>query len=117
MGKDSKKNSVGQPIFKQILKLIPRDKFDELVIKQRSDRHYRTLFAWEQLITMLFGIFSRCDSMGELCDGMRALAGKLNYLDMDCSPARSTMGDALRERDGELFRLFYFALIAYFEPL
>ncbi|MBG0782438.1 MAG: hypothetical protein H0S84_09240 [Bacteroidales bacterium] len=29
---------------------------------------------------MLFGIFSRCDSMGEVCDSMQALAGKLNYL-------------------------------------
>jgi hypothetical protein len=66
---------------------------------------------------MLFGIFSRCDSMGEVCDGMRALAGKLNYLDMDCSPAKSTVGDALRDRDEELFRLFYFALIAHFSPL
>jgi hypothetical protein len=54
--------------------------------------------------------------MGEVCDGMRALAGKLNYLGMDCSPAKSTAGDALRDRDEELFRLFYFALIAHFSP-
>jgi transposase len=65
---------------------------------------------------MLFGIFSRCDSMGEVCDGMRALAGKLNYLGMDTSPAKSTAGDALRDRDEELFRLFYFALVAHFSP-
>jgi len=65
---------------------------------------------------MLFGIFSRCDSMGEVCDGMRALGGKLNYLGMDCAPAKSTAGDGLRDRDEELFRLFYFALIAYFSP-
>jgi hypothetical protein len=50
---------------------------------------------------MLFGIFLRCDSMREVCDGMRALGGKLNYLDMDCSSAPSTAGDALRDRDEE----------------
>jgi hypothetical protein len=66
---------------------------------------------------MLFGIFSRCDSMGEVCDGMRALAGKLNYLGMDSSPSKSTAGDALRDRDNELFMLYYFALIEYFKPL
>src|SRR5690554_8229727 len=65
---------------------------------------------------MLFGIFSRCDSMGEVCDGMRALGGKLNYLGTESSPAKSTAGDALRDRDEELFRLFYFALIAHFSP-
>ena len=60
MGKDSQKNLVGQPIFKQIIKTIPRDKFNELVIKCKSDRYYKTFFSWEQLVTMLFGIFSRC---------------------------------------------------------
>jgi len=65
-------------------------------------------------VTMLFGIFSRCDSIREVCDGKCALGGKLNYPDMDCSPAPSTVGDALRDRNEELFRLFYFALIAYF---
>ena len=116
MGKDSNKNLVGQPIFKQIIKMVPKDKFEELVRKCGSDKYYKSFFAWEQLITMLFGIFSRCDSMREVCDGMRALGGKLNYLDMDCAPATSTAGDGLRDRDEELFRLFYFALIAYFSP-
>jgi len=76
MCKDSKKKLVGQPIFKQIIKLIPKDKFNELVLRCKSDRYYKTFFSWEQLVTMLFGIFSRCDSMGEVCDGMRALGGK-----------------------------------------
>ena len=116
MGKDNQKHLVGQPIFKQIIKIIPRDKFNELVINCKSDRYYKTFFSWEQLVTMLYGIFSRCDSMGEVCDGMRALAGKLNYLGMDCAPAKSTAGDALRDRNEELFRLFYFALIAHFSP-
>lgn len=97
--------------------MLPREQFDLLVNKCGSDRYYKSFFSWEQLIVMLFGIFSRCDSMGEVCDGMRALGGKLNYLGMDCAPSKSTVGDALRNRDEELFRLYYFALIAYFRPL
>ena len=117
MSKDTSKNLVGQPIFKQLIKMLPREQFDLLVQQQGSDRYYKTFFSWEQLITMLFGIFSRCDSMGEVCDGMRALGGKLNHLGMDCSPSKSTAGDALRNRDNELFKLYYFVLIAYFKPL
>lgn len=117
MSKDSEKNLVGQPIFKQVVKLLPRELFDLLVKQCGSDRYYKSFFAWEQLIVMLFGIFSRCDSMGEVCDGMRALAGKLNYLGMDSAPSKSTAGDALRDRDNELFKLYYFALIKYFEPV
>jgi len=80
MSKDSKKSLVGQPIFKQIIKMLPKEQFDRLVNQCGSDRYYKTFFSWEQLIVMLFGVFSRCDSMGEVCDSMRALAGKLNYL-------------------------------------
>ena len=116
MCKDSNKNLVGQPIFQQIIKMLPKDRFEELVHKCKSDRYYKTYLSWDQLITMLFGIFSRCDSMREVCDGMRALGGKLNYLGMDCAPAASTAGDGLRDRDEELFRLFYFVLITYFSP-
>ena len=117
MGKDTTKNLVGQPIFKQVMKILPREQFDLLVNQNGSDRYYKSFFSWEQLIVMLFGIFSRCDSMGEVCDGMRALAGKLNYLDMDIAPSKSTAGDALRNRDNEIFKLYYFVLIKYFEPL
>lgn len=117
MGKDITKNLVGQPIFKQVMKILPREQFDLLVGQCGSDRYYKSFFSWEQLIVMLFGIFSRCDSMGEVCDGMRALAGKLNYLGMDSSPSKSTAGDALRDRNNEVFKLYYFALIKYFEPL
>ena len=67
MGKDITKNLVGQPIFKQIIKMLPREQFDLLVKQFGSDRYYKTLFSWEQLMIMLFGIFSRCDSMGEVC--------------------------------------------------
>ncbi|MDD4576366.1 MAG: IS4 family transposase [Bacteroidales bacterium] len=117
MSKDINKNLVGQPIFKQLIKILPRDQFDVLVKQNKTDRYYKSFYSWDQLVVMLFGIFSRCDSMGEVCDGMRALAGKLNYLGMDSSPSKSTAGDALRDRENELFKLYYFALIEYFKPL
>ena len=94
--KNIEKNLVGQPIFKQLLDFIPRNKFDMLVRKHRSDRYYKTFGSWTHLTTMLFGILSRCDSMGEICDGMQGLAGKLNHLGMETSPAKSTAGDGLR---------------------
>lgn len=117
MSKITEKHLIGQPIFKQIIKMLPREQFDLIVNQCDSDRYYKTFFSRDQLIVMLFGIFSRCDSMSEVCDGMRALSGKLNYLGMDCAPSKSTAGDALRDRSEELFRLYYFALIAYFRPL
>jgi hypothetical protein len=117
MGKDTTKHLVGQPIFKQIVRMIPREQFDILVRKHKSDKYYKSFSSWDELITLLFGIFSRCDSMGEVCDGMRALSGKLNYLGMECSPAKSTAGDGLRNRSEDFFKQVYFMLIEYFQSL
>ncbi len=75
--KNTEKNLVGQPIFKQLIDFIPRNKFDALVLKHNSDRYYKRFTSWDHLLTMLFGAFSRCDSMGEICDGMMSMQGKL----------------------------------------
>lgn len=88
-----------------------------LVDKHQSDRYYKTFDSWTQLVTMLFGILSRCDSMGEISDGMQGLAGKLNHLGMERSPAKSTAGDGLRGRDNEFFKEVYFTLLEHFRPL
>jgi len=117
MSKDIIKNLVGQPIFKQVMKILPREQFDLIVRHCGSDRDYKSFFSWQQLVVMLFAIFLHCDSMGAVFDRMRALAGKLNYPGMDSAPSKSTAGDALRNRDNEVFKLYYFALIKYFEPL
>ena len=37
MGKDSEKSLVGQPIYNQILKIIPREVFNRIVLEQKSD--------------------------------------------------------------------------------
>lgn len=115
--KDIEKKFVGQPIFKQLIDFIPKNKFDILAQKHQTDRYYKSFSAWTQLVTMLFGVFSRCDSMGEICDGMLAMQGKLNHLGLSSSPAKSTAGDGLSERDNEFFKDFYFLLLKHFEPL
>ncbi len=115
--KNIKNQLVGQPIFKQIIDFIPRDKFDLLVRKHKSDRYYKKFDSWTHLLTMLFGIMSRCDSMGEVCDGMSGLTGKLNHLGLEASPAKSTAGDGLRGRDNEFFKEVYFMLLKHFESL
>jgi len=115
--KITEKKLVGQPIFKQIIDFIPRNKFDALVHKHQADYYYKTFNSWTQLVTMLFGVLSRCDSMGEICDGMRGLDGKLNHLGLESAPAKSTAGDGLRGRKEAFFKEVYFMLLKHFEPI
>jgi hypothetical protein len=100
-------NLVGQPIFNQIFKIIPKEVINRIVLEQKSDRYYKSFSTWDELITLLFGIFTRCDSAREVCDGMAALGGKLNYLGMDSSPAKSTFNDGLNNRKEQVFEKIY----------
>jgi hypothetical protein len=117
MGKDSKKHLVGQPIFKQIIERVPKTLFDTIVKQNESDRYYKSFSSWDELVTLLFGILTRCDSAREVCDGMAALGGKLNHLGMDCAPAKSTFGDALRNRSCDIFEQFYYSLLTHYSPI
>ena len=116
MYKSSHKNLIGQPIFKQILKLLPREVIHRVTLEHKSDRYYKSFSTWDELVALLFGIFTRCDSSREVCDGMAAMAGKLNFLGLDSAPAKSTFNDGLNKRSEAVFEQIYFSLIAYFSP-
>jgi len=111
MGKNTEIKFVGQPIFKQILGLLDIVDLKAIVKRNESDKYYKTYTSRTQLVTMLFGILSRCDSMGEICDGMRAMSGKLNHLGLTQSPAKSTACDGLRNRTVKFFEDVYFGLV------
>ncbi len=111
MGKISEIKFVGQPIFKQVINLIEKVNISSIVRSYDSDRYYKAFKSRTHLITMLFGILSRCDSMTETCEGLRALGGKLNHLGLEKAPAKSTASDGLRNRDNRFFEDLYFALV------
>jgi len=96
MSKDTEIRFVGQPIFKQIVNLIDAINIQGLILKHNSDYYYKAFKTRMHLVTMLFGILSRCDSMTEICEGLRALGGKLNHLGFEKAPAKSTACDGLR---------------------
>ena len=111
MSKNTEIKFVGQPIFKQVLDLIDRVNLPGLVKKHNADRYYKAYKAKTQLITMLFGILSRCDSMNEICEGLRGMVGKLNHLGLTRAPAKSTACDGLRNRPSKFFEDVYFSLV------
>lgn len=110
MSKNTEIKFVGQPIFKQIINLIEKVNISSIIKEHDSDRYYKAFKSRTHIITMMFGILSRCDSMTEICEGLRAMGGKLNHLGLDSAPAKSTASDGLRNRDSRFFEALYFAL-------
>ena len=115
MSKNTEIKFVGQPIFKQIVNLADSVNIQGLIREHNSDYYYKAFKARTHLITMLFGILSRCDSMTEICEGMRALGGKLNHLGLKKAPAKSTACDGLRNRRSNFFEDLYFSLVKRYQ--
>lgn len=111
MSQNTEIKFVGQPIFKQIVNLIDSMSLQGLINKHKADYYYKTFKTKTQLITMLFGILSRCDSVNEICEGLRAMGGKLNHLGLDKAPAKSTVSDGLGNRTHKIFEDLYFGLV------
>ena len=115
MGKITEIKFVGQPVFKQIINLVDKVGIQGLINKHQSDYYYKSFKTRTHLLTMLFGILSRCDSMTEICEGLRALSGKLNHLGLDQAPAKSTACDGLRNRRHKFFEDLYFTLVKHYQ--
>jgi len=114
MVKNTEIKLVGQSILKQVLNLVDSVDFKRLVESKSSDRYYKSFKTWPHFVTMMFGILSRCDSMAETCEGLRAMSGKLNHLGLSKSPAKSSAGDGLRNRKAAFFEALYYKLTAQY---
>jgi hypothetical protein len=116
MDKNTKITFVGQPIFSQVLSLVDKKAFFELVEKNKSDRYYKEFKSWDHFVSLMFGILSRCDSLSEIIDGMIGMSGKLEYLHLEKVPAKSTLSDGMRHRTDKFFEDLYFRLVQTYSP-
>lgn len=109
MGEDKK--FVGQPVLSQILDVIPSSLIHKANRKHKSNRYYKRLPLRVHLVSMLYGVFSYCNGLRELCEGMLACEGKLSHLGLDKAPARSTLSDANNNRSYQVFETIYEGLL------
>jgi hypothetical protein len=108
---DKGRNFVGQPILSQILDLIPSSLIYKASRKHQSNRYYKKLPFRVHLVSLLYGVFSYCNGLRELCEGLLACEGKLLHLDFDKAPARSTLSDANTNRSFLVFATIYEELL------
>ena len=106
----------GQPIFNQLLQLIPKHLIRELVHKHHADRYYKRFKSYEHLVTMLYACFHGCKSLREVTAGMMACSTRINHLGLHYMPRRSTLAEANANRSEQFFRDLYHRLYAHFYP-
>ena len=101
---------IGQPLLGQILSFI--DHAEVLRIsKEHGGEHYVKHFdGWHHLVTMLYAIIMRFDSLREIQASMAVESRKLSHLGLTKIPRRSTLSDANTRRSEVIFGAIYAAL-------
>ncbi len=103
-------NFSGQPIIKQLLKLLSPDIIARTVSRHNSDRYYKRFKTYDHLVTMLYATLSGVSSLRELSTILLACEGRIGHLNLKHFPKRSTLSDANRNRSSEVFASIYYGL-------
>jgi hypothetical protein len=103
-------------LFSQILKLIDREKINQLVRKHQSNKHSKGINTWTHLVSMLFCHLAKVSSLREISNGLRSATGNLNHLGVEIAPSKSTLSYINQHRNWEVFRDMYFTLLESLEP-
>lgn len=97
----------GQPVFAQVTKLIDKSTVLKLSHEQGGERYIKRFDAWAHLITMLYAVIMRFDSLREISVPLSAEGRKLAHLGLTTVPHRSTLSDANKRRSEIIFQEIY----------
>lgn len=105
MGKSS--NFFGQPIYGQLIKSLDREKIIEKSRKHGGEKYVKSFDGYTHLLTMLYAVIQRFDSLREIETSMTAEVRKLHHVGIDTVPKRSTLSDANARRSEKFFEEVY----------
>lgn len=93
-----------------MLSLFSRLEFQNIVDQYKGDYRVRTLTCWGQFIFLIFGQFSKRDSLRDTIDTMNTQHKKLYHLGTT-HVSRSTLSDANNKRDYRIYQDLYFKIL------
>jgi len=102
----------GQPIFGQLLNLIPRQLVNGVSRGLGADRYCKRFGSYDHLVTMLYAVYNNCHSLREISTGMLAWETRLRHLGINHYPRRSTISDANNRRNADVFEQIYMKLLS-----
>ena len=106
------RNFFGQPIYGQLVKSLNRDKIVEISRKHGGEKYVKSFDGYTHLLTMLYAVIQRFDSLREIETSMTAEVRKLHHVGIDNVPKRSTLSDANARRSEKFFEEVYRDLYA-----
>ena len=105
-------NFFGQPIYGQLIKSLDREKIVEISRKHGGEKYVKSFDGYTHLLTMLYAVIQRFDSLREIETSMTAEVRKLRHVGIETVPRRSTLSDANARRSEKFFEEVYRDLYA-----
>jgi hypothetical protein len=100
-------NFFGQPIYGQLIKSLDKKKILDMSLKHGGERYVKSFDGYTHLLTMLFAVIMRFDSLREIEAAMIAEVRKLHHIGIETIPKRSTLSDANARRSEKFFEEIY----------
>ena len=91
-------NFFGQPIYGQLIKSLDREKIVEISRKHGGEKSVKSFDGYTHLLTMLYAVIQRFDSLREIETSMTAEVRKLHHVGINTGHRRSTLSDANSRR-------------------
>ncbi|WP_072541279.1 IS4 family transposase [Bacteroides mediterraneensis] len=99
-------------IFAQLVEFLDKDKFRHLVDKYNGNRYVKSFTCWNQLLALMFGQLSNCESLRDVVVALEAHHTKCYHLGIGRNPiAKTTFASANQNRDYRIFEDFAFFMM------
>src|SRR3990172_3398335 len=102
----------GKYVFAQITSFLSANDFNKYVTQYQGNYKVLHFTCWHQLMCMMFGQLSNCDSLTDLVVGLTAQRSKWYHLGMGTGLSKSNLAHANENRDWRIFADFAYTLIA-----
>ena len=95
-------------LFHQILDLISKREFEEIVMKYDGDKQKQAFDNWAHFVPMIFCQPHYANSSREICDGLRISGEKLSHLREEGASSKSNLSCSNQHWNPEIFKGFFF---------
>lgn len=97
-------------IFGQLLSFLPKQKFNQFVGQQETDRYVKKMTSWNQFVILLYAQSTGKDSLREIETGFNTHENSWYHLGVK-SVSRSTVSYTNNKRSYEIFEKLFYALL------
>jgi len=98
-------------VFNQLLQQISRFNFQRIVNLYQADKYVKNLKTWNQFIALLYAQISGKESLRDIVEGLKINSLKLYHLGVCSSVKRSTLSDANKNRNFNIYKDLFFLIL------